>query len=158
MNYLLYINRKYIFVVTILILIPFLSFTIFKFLNLSENINNNLKIKIATSDIIEPRFAITNNKEKIFITAKEGYFVGNEKILLEKNVRFTSNNFSIASDNVTFDRNNQTAISNDKSIFKTKNTMITSEGFNIYDKGNKINFYGKTNVILKWEFFLSLLA
>ena len=60
-----------------------------------------------------------------------------------------SNEFVIETDNVTFDRENQTAQSNDKSIFKSNNTIISSEGFNIYDNGNKINFLGNSVVILK---------
>ena len=149
MNFLLYINKKYILIATILILFPFITFVSIKYFSLSLNTIDEIKVEISSSDIIEPRFAISNDNEKIFITAKEGNFVEKDKILLEKNVKFTSNNFSIISDNVTFDRSNQTASSNNKSIFKSKKTIITSEGFNIYDKGNKINFYGKTNIILK---------
>ncbi len=149
MNFLLYINKRYILIATILILFPFLTFVSIKYFSLSLNTIDEIKVEISSSDIIEPRFAISNDNEKIFITAKEGNFVEKDKILLEKNVKFTSNNFSIISDNVTFDRSNQTANSNNKSIFKSKKTIITSEGFNIYDKGNKINFYGKTNIILK---------
>ena len=149
MNFLLYINKRYILIATILILFPFLTFVSIKYFSLSLNTIDEIKVEISSSDIIEPRFAISNDNEKIFITAKEGNFVEKDKILLENNVKFTSNNFSIISDNVTFDRSNQTANSNNKSIFKSKKTIITSEGFNIYDKGNKINFYGKTNIILK---------
>ena len=149
MNFLLYINKRYILIATILILFPFLTFVSIKYFSLNLNTIDEIKVEISSSDIIEPRFAISNDNEKIFITAKEGNFVEKDKILLENNVKFTSNNFSIISDNVTFDRSNQTANSNNKSIFKSKKTIITSEGFNIYDKGNKINFYGKTNIILK---------
>ncbi len=149
MNFLLYINKRYILIATILILFPFLTFVSIKYFSLNLNTIDEIKLEISSSDIIEPRFAISNDNEKIFITAKEGNFVEKDKILLENNVKFTSNNFSIISDNVTFDRSNQTANSNNKSIFKSKKTIITSEGFNIYDKGNKINFYGKTNIILK---------
>ena len=149
MNFLLYINKRYILIATILILFPFLTFVSIKYFSLNLNTIDEIKLEISSSDIIEPRFAISNDNEKIFITAKEGNFVEKDKILLENNVKFTSNNFSIISDNVTFDRSNQTANSNNKSIFKSEKTIITSEGFNIYDKGNKINFYGKTNIILK---------
>ncbi len=149
MNFLLFINKRYILIATILILFPFLTFVSIKYFSLNLNTIDEIKLEISSSDIIEPRFAISNDNEKIFITAKEGNFVEKDKILLENNVKFTSNNFSIISDNVTFDRSNQTANSNNKSIFKSKKTIITSEGFNIYDKGNKINFYGKTNIILK---------
>ena len=69
--------------------------------------------------------------------------------MLKDNVRFKSNNFSIETDRVIFDRNDQTAKSKTKSVFKSKNTTISSEGFNIYDKGNKIIFHGSSFIILK---------
>ena len=50
---------------------------------------------------------------------------------------------------VIFDRNKQTAKSETKSLFKSTNTSITSEGFNIDEKGNKIIFYGNSYLILK---------
>ena len=34
-------------------------------------------------------------------------------------------------------------------MFKSKNATITSDGFNIHDKGNKIIFYGNSYIILK---------
>ena len=39
---------------------------------------------------------------------------------------------------VIFNRDKQTAKSKTKSMFKSKNATITSDGFNIHDKGNKI--------------------
>ena len=36
-----------------------------------------------------------------------------------------------------------------KSLFKAKNTIISSYGFDIFDKGDKIIFYGKSFVVLK---------
>ena len=104
---------------------------------------------LSNADISEPKFAINNKSKKIFITAKEGNFITKNEILLKDNVKFKSNNFSIETDRVIFDRNDQTAKSKSKSVFKSKNTTISSEGFNIYDKGNKIIFYGESNIILK---------
>ncbi len=116
--------------------------------------NNNAKskkpiINLSNADISEPRFAINNDSEKIYITAKEGNFLNKDEILLKENVRFKSNQFSIKTENVIFNRNKQTAKSDTKSLFKSKNTTITSDGFNIQDKGNKIIFYGNSYVILK---------
>ena len=65
-----------------------------------------------------------------------------DEILLKDNVRFKSNDFSIETERVIFDRNKQTAESKTKSLFTSKNTTISSDGFNIYDNGNKIIFYG----------------
>ncbi len=106
-------------------------------------------INLSNADISEPRFAINNDSEKIYITAKEGNFLNKDEILLKENVRFKSNQFSIKTENVIFNRNKQTAKSDTKSLFKSKNTTITSDGFDIQDKGNKIIFYGNSYVILK---------
>ena len=100
-------------------------------------------------DILEPKFAINNDTKKIYITAKEGNFLNKDEILLNKNVKFKSNNFSIETDKVIFNRNKETALSKSKSLFKSKNTTISSDGFNIYDKGNKIIFYGNSFIVLK---------
>ena len=106
-------------------------------------------INVSSADITEPKFAISNNTQKIYVTAKEGNFIGEDKILLKKNVKFKSNDFSIESDNVVFDRKKQTAHSKNKSIFKSNKTVILSDGFNIYDNGDKIKFYGNSSIILK---------
>ena len=100
-------------------------------------------------DITEPKFAINNDKEKIYISAKEGNFINKDEILLKKNVRFNSNDFSIETEKVIFNRDKQTAKSETRSLFKSLNTMISSDGFNINDDGNKIIFYGKSIIVLK---------
>ena len=100
-------------------------------------------------DIEEPRFAINNDKKKINITAREGNFLNKDEILLRENVKFKSNDFTIETENVIFDRKKETAKSKTKSLFKSKNTTILSDGFNIYDQGNKITFYGKSFIVLK---------
>ena len=151
MNFLLSINRKYILIISLVLFIFIFIFFVFKlYFSLDNKIINN-NIKVSNVDITEPRFAINSLTQKIYVTAEEGNFVEDGKILLKKNVMFTSNNFSIESDNVTFNREEQTAQSKDKSIFKSKNTTISSEGFNIYDNGNKINFNGNAKLILKWN-------
>ena len=87
--------------------------------------------------------------KRIFITAEEGNFIDSDKILLKKNVKFKSNDFSIETENVIFDRNKQTAHSAERSYFKTNNATIISNGFDISEKGNKIVFFGKASIILK---------
>ena len=106
-------------------------------------------INLSDVDIAEPKFAINNESKKIYITAKEGNFLSKDEILLEENVRFKSKDFSIETEKVIFNRNKQTAKSNTKSLFRSENTTIFSDGFNIYDKGNKIVFYGKSFLVLK---------
>ena len=124
-------------------------FIFYKQINLNDIKVEGIKNNFTDADISEPKFAINNDSKKIFVTAKEGNFLNKDKILLKENVRFQSNDFSIETEKVIFDRNNQTAQSKTKSLFKSKNTTISSEGFNIYDKGNKIIFHGNSFILLK---------
>ena len=149
MNFFLYINRKLILFVGTVIILFFILIIFSKQINLMKIDLQNVELKLSKADISEPRFAINNDSKKIFVTAKEGNFLNNDKILLKENVRFQSNDFSIETEKVIFDRNNQTAHSKSKSLFKSKNTTISSDGFNIYDRGNKIIFHGKSFVVLK---------
>ena len=104
---------------------------------------------LSDADISEPKFAINNETKKIYITASEGNFLNKDEVLLRNNVRFKSNNFSIETDKVVFNRNQQTAQSRTRSLFKSENITISSDGFNIHDKGNKIIFHGNSYIILK---------
>ncbi len=149
MNFLLSINKKYILFISLIITCFVIFFILFKYIFLSKiefNIENNI---ISDVDITEPKFAINSENRKILVTAKEGNFVDTNKILLRKNVLFKSNNFIIETDKVIFDRKEQTATSKTSSIFKSKNTKISSEGFDIYDNGNKIIFFGNSVIIIK---------
>ncbi len=149
MNFFLYINRKIIFYLGITIIIFFLILIFSKQIN-QKNIGLNYSKSLLTdADISEPKFSINNESKKIYITASEGNFINKDEILLKDNVRFKSNEFSIETDKVIFNRNKQTAQSTTKSMFKSKNSTISSQGFNIFDKGNKIIFYGNSYIILK---------
>ena len=149
MNYFLHINRKLIIFFVLFII------SIFLILIFSRQINiNDSEIKISLKnlpkvDIVEPKFAINNERKKIYITAREGNFINKDEILLNKNVSFKSNNFSIETDKVVFNRNQQTAQSKTRSLFKSENITISSDGFNIHDMGNKIIFHGNSYIILK---------
>ncbi len=149
MNFFLHINRKFIFFFGIVTIVLFLIFVISKQFQLNnieiELIENNIE----DADIEEPKFAINNASKKILITAKKGNFLNNDEVLLNENVRFKSNDFSIESEKVIFNKNEQTAESDSKSLFKSENAIITSDGFNIYDNGDVIIFYGKSFIILK---------
>ena len=131
------------------LIFTFVIFVFYKQINLNniklKNINNNF----SDADISEPKFAINNESKKINITATEGNFLTQNKVLLKNNVRFKSNDFSIETEEVIFNRDKQTAHSKSKSLFKSENVTIVSDGFNIHDKGNKIIFYGNSNLILK---------
>ncbi len=149
MNFFLYINRNIIFFFTLFLTVVFLIIVFSKQFKLNNVDLNIIEKNLPNADISEPKFAINNETKKIFITAREGNFLSKDEILLKDNVRFKSNEFSIETNKVIFNRNNQTAQSETRSIFKSKNTIISSDGFNIYDKGNKITFFGNSQIVLK---------
>ncbi len=149
MNFFLYINRKIIFLIGFAITFSFLFLIVYKQINLSKIEFDISSSKLSDADITEPKFTINNETKKIHITAKEAKFLNNNEILLKDNVRFQSNDFSIETEKVIFNRSKQTAQSNSLSLFKSNNSIITSDGFNIYDKGNKIIFYGNSSIVLK---------
>ena len=131
------------------IIFLFLIIIFYKQINLNNIIIEENISSLSNADISQPKFAINNDSKKIYITASQGNFINKDEVLLNKNVRFKSNNFSIETERVIFNRNKQTAKSKTKSMFKSKNATITSDGFNIYDKGNKLIFYGNSYIILK---------
>tara|TARA_Y100001935_G_scaffold73759_1_gene61504 strand:- start:516 stop:965 length:450 start_codon:yes stop_codon:yes gene_type:complete len=149
LNFLLSLDRKHILLFSVIIFIFFLILVFFNyFSSLEKNLLSNQSI-IPNVDITEPRFAINNSNQKILVSAKEGNFLDDSRILLNKNVLFKSNDFVIKTDKVIFNRLDETAISETKSTFISNNTKINSEGFNIYDNGKKIKFYGNSVIILK---------
>ena len=150
MNFFLHINRKFIILFGAIIIFLFVIIIFFKQINLNNNIILEDSVKNSSNaDISEPKFAINNESKKIYITASQGNFINKDEVLLNENVRFKSNDFSIETEKVIFNRDKQTAKSKTKSMFKSKNATITSDGFNIHDKGNKIIFYGSSYIILK---------
>jgi len=150
LNYLLSLNKK-IFL-TFSFFVFFIIFILISFVYFQSNVTkkNNILINKKTADITKPKFSINSNKQKISVTANEGNFLTEDKIMLENNVIFKSNEFKIYSDNVIFNKKNLVASSNNKSIFVSKNAHIDSVGFDIIENGNIINFKGKTKLILKW--------
>tara|TARA_Y100001970_G_scaffold105869_1_gene132598 strand:+ start:4642 stop:5091 length:450 start_codon:yes stop_codon:yes gene_type:complete len=149
LNFILFINKKkFLFFIIFFILIFFslIFFSYFKFENEVLKINS---IDKNNSDITKPKFSINGNGREIYITAKNGNFLDNEKILLEKDVNFKSKEFHIVSENVIFDRKNLVASSNHNSKFTSRNTLIISKGFDIIENGNVINFKGKTTLKIK---------
>ena len=149
MNFFLYINRRLIIIFSLILTLLFIGVILNKQLNFNNIEFTDYGKQSSKADIYEPKFSINNNTKKIYVTAKEGNFLNKDEILLNENVRFKSNDFSIETENVIFDRNKQTAKSKTKSLFKSKNTTISSNGFDIYDNGNKITFYGNSIIILK---------
>ena len=149
MNFLLTINKKQlIFFISFVILLILFIF-IFILLNYEKSITKITNITTNKSDIIKPKFSISGKKSDIFITATNGNFLSEEKILLEDNVKFKSKDFQLISDNVIFDRKNLIATSDNESKFSSKNTSIISAGFDITENGNIINFKGQTILKIK---------
>ena len=148
MNYLFTSKGKLILILILLSIIISFFFILSK--NISPTkISNFLEIENQmNNDILNPIFTLNNNKKIIKVTAEEGNFISKNLIILKKNVQLNSDKFSISSSEVLFDNKNQTAKSKEKSEFLSKNTKIISQGFNITDKGNKIEFNGKTKLLL----------
>ena len=99
-------------------------------------------------DIKNPNFTINGRDEEISIKAKGASFINANEILLEKNVVFRSNTFTLKSPEVYFNQKSQTAYSKKNTIFISDGTTINSKGFEITNKGDNINFKGKTKVVL----------
>jgi len=149
LNFLLTINKKQLIIFTSLLIFLILFIFIFSFLNNEKLIPKITDIPTNKSDIIRPKFSISGKKSEIFITAKNGNFLSEEKILLENNVKFKSKEFQLISDSVIFDRKNFIATSENKSKFLSKNASIISAGFDITENGNIINFKGQTILKIK---------
>ena len=148
MNYLLQLNKS-------LVLIFFIFLTIISliFFFVKDEIFSKSEIKFDTIsdnsfDILNPKFTINNANEIITIQAEKGNFLNKNNIVLENDVVFKSNKFKIYSSKVLFDKKNQTAYSKKNSTFISEGTTIESKGFEITDKGNTIQFNGKTKIML----------
>ena len=124
----------------------FLFLTYFKS---ALNKNTSIVYEKKIADITKPKFSINGEQQKISITANEGNFLTDDKILLEENVIFKSEKFKIFSDNVVFNKKDLVASSTDKSKFISDTAQINSIGFDITENGSIINFKGKTTLILK---------
>jgi len=149
LNFLLTINKTQLIIFTSFLVFLILFIFIFSFVSNEKSITKITDITTNKSDIIKPKFSISGKKSEIFITAKNGNFLSEEKILLENNVKFKSKEFQLISDNVIFDRKNFIATSENKSKFSSKNTSIISAGFDITENGNIINFKGQTILKIK---------
>ena len=151
MNSLLSLNKRSILILALIALTLFISIFSFQFYKTLKLNNYQDNENISDVDITDPRFSINGDNQKILVSAKEGNFIDTNKILLQREVKFKSNNFSIETDKVIFDRKEQTAESKSISQFNSEKTEISSEGFNIYDNGNRISFKGNSIIILKWN-------
>ena len=148
MNYLLQLNKS-----LVLIFLIFLTIISLIFFFVKDEIYSKSEIKFDTIsdnsfDILNPKFTINNANEIITIQAEKGNFLNKNNIVLENNVVFKSDKFKIYSSKVFFDKKNQTAYSKKNSTFISEGTTIESKGFEITDKGNTIQFNGKTKIML----------
>ncbi len=148
MNYLLQLNKS-----LVLIFLIFLTIISLIFFFVKDEIFSKSEIKFDTIsdnsfDILNPKFTINNENGIITIQAEKGNFLNKNNIVLENNVVFKSDKFKIYSSKVLFDKKNQTAYSKKNSTFISEGTTIESKGFEITDKGNTIQFNGKTKIML----------
>ena len=147
MNNLLLINKKLILLIFVII-----SLIAFIFLTLFQNPFNknplNINKEDYSFDIKNPNFTINGRDEEISIKAKGASFINTNEILLEENVIFKSDTFTLKSPEVFFNQKNQTAYSEKNTTFISEGTKINAKGFEITDEGDKINFKGKTKVTL----------
>ena len=149
MNFLLSLNKKIFLVIVLIFFIFFFAIIIVPYFQSIAFVDTVIEIETNNADITNPKFSINSNKQKISITANKANFLTENEILLEKNVIFKSNKFQIFSDNVIFDKKNLVASSGNNARFISKNTLIESNGFDIIENGNIINFRGKTKLKLK---------
>ena len=148
MNYLLQLNKSLVLIFLIFLTIISLIFFFVKDEIFSKSEINFDTISDNSFDILNPKFTINNANEIITIQAEKGNFLNKNNIMLENNVVFKSDKFKIYSSKVLFDKKNQTAYSKKNSTFISEGTTIESKGFEIIDKGNTIQFNGKTKIIL----------
>ena len=149
MNFLLTFNKKTLLISSFLIISIICFFISFTYIQSKKIADIEISINNKTADISKPKFSINSNKQKISVTASEGNFLTENEIMLEKNVIFKSDKFKIYSDNVLFNKKSLIASSKNKSKFVSDKTSIDSNGFDIIENGNIINFKGKTKLILK---------
>ena len=148
MNYLLQLNKSLVLIFLIFLTIISLIFFFVKDEIFSKSEINFDTISDNSFDILNPKFTMNNANEIITIQAEKGNFLNKNNIMLENNVVFKSDKFKIYSSKVLFDKKNQTAYSKKNSTFISEGTTIESKGFEIIDKGNTIQFNGKTKIIL----------
>jgi hypothetical protein len=149
LNILLSLNKKLFLIFLILVFFIILGLISFVYLKSNSYVKDLVIIDEHNADIIKPKFAINSNKQKIIVTANQGNFLTDEKIILEDNVIFKSSKFKIYTNNVLFNKKNLVASSQEQSRFVSKNAVINSTGFDIIEKGNIINFKGQTTLTLK---------
>lgn len=150
LNFLLTFNKKILLISSFLIFSIILIFISLTYLKSNNIIEQGVSLNTKIADISKPKFSINSNKQKISVTANEGNFLTKDEIILEKNVIFKSKKFEIYTDNVLFNKKSLVASSKNKSKFLSDKASIESNGFDIIDNGNIINFKGKTKLILKW--------
>ena len=147
MNNLLLINRKLILIIFFIISLFIIIYYALKEGPFNKNLLD-IKKEDYSFDIKNPKFTINGRDEEISIKAKGASFINTNEILLEKNVVFKSNSFTLKSPEVYFNQKSQTAYSKKNTTFISKGTTINAKGFEITNNGDNINFKGKTKAVL----------
>ena len=151
MNNFLLINKNIILIIIFLSLFFLLLYIYQQNLFIDKNNlqnENKQSLSADSADLIKPKFSINRSKDNITVSANEGNFITEDKILLKKDVQLKTDDFEIISQNATFNQKSQTASSNTDSKFFSDGTTILSQGFDIKNSGDNISFKGKTKIIL----------
>ncbi len=149
MNKLFSIQKSFLQILIVLLFFCIFFYFVFKYFQSNVEKKITKVLKETQIDIINPKFTINTKGEGITISANEGHFLNDNEVLLKKNVKFFSEDFNIESDDVIFNKKNMTASSKNSSKFISGKATILSSGFEIIDNGNKINFNGKSKIIIK---------
>ena len=150
MNFLFKINLQ-IYIIFLFLIILSLSF--YLYFSFDEEIEKINEFR-SDVDIINPRFTKEkSNKDNLEVIAKKASFISKNRIFLEGDVKFKSSEFILESDMKNFNQVSFDASSEEKTFFKSKKLQITSNGFDVKNKGEIINFKGKSNILIQWKYF-----
>ncbi len=102
-------------------------------------------------DLEEPTGEISSGKEKFFLSGDKGIFNKEiQQLEVTGNVKLNDQNDMVfKTSKMKFDFKKETLSGNKKVTGEKKNSFIYSEGFEIFDKGKKIIFTGKSKLILR---------
>ena len=99
----------------------------------------------------EPTGEMSSGKEKFFLRGDKGVYNKEiQQLEVTGNVKLNDQNDMVfKTSKMKFDFKKETLSGNKKVIGEKKNSFIYSEGFEIFDRGRKIIFTGKSKLILK---------
>ena len=102
-------------------------------------------------DLEKPTGEMNSGNEKFFLEGDKGIFNKEvQQLEVTGNVKLNDQNDMIfRTSEMMFDFNKETLSGNKKVTGEKKNSIILSEGFEIFDRGEKIIFTGKSKLVFK---------